>query len=151
VDEAGLHETVEAIGQRAVAVTADVSDDALVRAYTDDTVERWGPARRLTAIVRSIRSSGASWKTVGRVQQRRRQPAFLSIYAATKAAVDDAFEGSARRPGSSPSPVLTIEPPPLSSMCGIAARGAILMLSRSTTPNRGSAATACAPAGWTRP
>jgi len=34
--------TVASIGDAAYAVTADVSDDAQVRAYTDDTVTRWG-------------------------------------------------------------------------------------------------------------
>lgn len=34
--------TAAAIGEAAVAVAADVSDPAAVRAYTDETVERWG-------------------------------------------------------------------------------------------------------------
>lgn len=34
--------TAAEIGDAAVAVAADVSDAAAVRAYTDDTVERWG-------------------------------------------------------------------------------------------------------------
>ena len=34
--------TAAEIGDAAVAVAADVSDPAAVRAYTDDTVERWG-------------------------------------------------------------------------------------------------------------
>jgi NAD(P)-dependent dehydrogenase (short-subunit alcohol dehydrogenase family) len=42
VNEAGLRETVETIGETAFAELADVSDDAQVRAYTDRTVERWG-------------------------------------------------------------------------------------------------------------
>jgi NAD(P)-dependent dehydrogenase (short-subunit alcohol dehydrogenase family) len=37
-----VHDTVAAIDGPAVAVEADVSDDAQVRSYTDETVERWG-------------------------------------------------------------------------------------------------------------
>ena len=37
----GLEETVGQIGSSAFAVVADVSDAALVKAYTDATVERW--------------------------------------------------------------------------------------------------------------
>ena len=40
-------DTAATIGQAAHAVTADVSDPAAVRAYTDDTVARWG---RLDAV-----------------------------------------------------------------------------------------------------
>jgi dihydroanticapsin dehydrogenase len=38
----GVQATVAEIGDAAVAVTADVSDASAVRAYTDETVERWG-------------------------------------------------------------------------------------------------------------
>ena len=38
----GVRETAGMIGEAAVAVAADVSDDAQVRSYTDDTVDRWG-------------------------------------------------------------------------------------------------------------
>lgn len=48
--------TAAEIGDAAVAVAADVSDAAAVRAYTDDTVERWGGLH-------------------DGLQQRRRQPA----------------------------------------------------------------------------
>jgi dihydroanticapsin dehydrogenase len=41
-DGDSVRATVEEIGDAAFAVTADVSNDAQVRAYTDDTVERWG-------------------------------------------------------------------------------------------------------------
>ena len=42
VDEEAVRSTVAEIGEAAFATAADVSDDAQVRAYTDDTVERWG-------------------------------------------------------------------------------------------------------------
>lgn len=42
VNEEAVRETAATIGDAAYAVTADVSDDAQVRAYTDDTVARWG-------------------------------------------------------------------------------------------------------------
>ena len=42
VNGEGVRETVDMIGEAAVAVAADVSDDAQVRSYTDDTVDRWG-------------------------------------------------------------------------------------------------------------
>jgi NAD(P)-dependent dehydrogenase (short-subunit alcohol dehydrogenase family) len=42
VNEDAVHETVAAIGETAFSVAADVSDDAQVRAYTDETVARWG-------------------------------------------------------------------------------------------------------------
>jgi NAD(P)-dependent dehydrogenase (short-subunit alcohol dehydrogenase family) len=38
----GVRDTAETIGDAAVAVVADVADHPQVRAYTDDTVERWG-------------------------------------------------------------------------------------------------------------
>jgi NAD(P)-dependent dehydrogenase (short-subunit alcohol dehydrogenase family) len=38
----GVRTTAETIGEAAVAVVADVADDPQVRAYTDDTVKRWG-------------------------------------------------------------------------------------------------------------
>jgi dihydroanticapsin dehydrogenase len=41
-DGDSVRATTEEIGDAAFAVTADVSDDAQVRAYTDGTVERWG-------------------------------------------------------------------------------------------------------------
>ena len=41
-NEESVRATVAEIGDTAVAVTADVSDDAQVRAYTDGTVARWG-------------------------------------------------------------------------------------------------------------
>jgi NAD(P)-dependent dehydrogenase (short-subunit alcohol dehydrogenase family) len=42
VDEGAVRETARAIGDAAVSVAADVSDDAQVRTYTDETVARWG-------------------------------------------------------------------------------------------------------------
>lgn len=42
VNEESVQATVAEIGGEAFAVGADVSDDAQVRAYTDDTVKRWG-------------------------------------------------------------------------------------------------------------
>ncbi len=42
VNEEAVRETAATIGDAAYAVTADVSDDAQVRAYTDETVARWG-------------------------------------------------------------------------------------------------------------
>ena len=42
VDESAVQDTVAAIGDAGFAVAADVSNDADVRAYTDDTVARWG-------------------------------------------------------------------------------------------------------------
>jgi NAD(P)-dependent dehydrogenase (short-subunit alcohol dehydrogenase family) len=42
VNEEAVRSTVAEIGETAFATAADVSDDAQVRAYTDDTVERWG-------------------------------------------------------------------------------------------------------------
>jgi dihydroanticapsin dehydrogenase len=38
----GVRDTAETIGDAAAAVVADVADHPQVRAYTDDTVERWG-------------------------------------------------------------------------------------------------------------
>jgi dihydroanticapsin dehydrogenase len=42
IDRDAVEETVRSIGEAAVAVTADVSVAAQVKAYTDATVERWG-------------------------------------------------------------------------------------------------------------
>lgn len=42
VNADAVRETAGVIGEAAVAVAADVSDDAQVRSYTDDTVDRWG-------------------------------------------------------------------------------------------------------------
>ena len=42
VQPEGVAEVAREIGDAAVAVTADVSDPAAVKAYTDATVERWG-------------------------------------------------------------------------------------------------------------
>ncbi len=42
VNGEAVRATVSEIGDGAVAVAADVSQDALVRDYTDETVERWG-------------------------------------------------------------------------------------------------------------
>jgi len=42
VNEASAGETAKTIGEAAIAVGADVSNDAQVRAYTAGTVERWG-------------------------------------------------------------------------------------------------------------
>jgi NAD(P)-dependent dehydrogenase (short-subunit alcohol dehydrogenase family) len=42
VDGDSVHATAAEIGDRAFAARADVSDPAQVKAYTDETVERWG-------------------------------------------------------------------------------------------------------------
>jgi len=42
LNENAVQATADEIGELAYAVTADVSDDSQVRAYTDATVERWG-------------------------------------------------------------------------------------------------------------
>ncbi len=42
IDEDSVRETAAGIGEAAFPVVADVSNDAHVRAYTDDTVARWG-------------------------------------------------------------------------------------------------------------
>ncbi|MGZ5128760.1 MAG: SDR family NAD(P)-dependent oxidoreductase [Actinomycetota bacterium] len=42
VNEEAVRATAATIGEAAHAVVADVSDDAQVRAYTDETVARWG-------------------------------------------------------------------------------------------------------------
>ena len=42
IDGDGVKAVAEAIGSDAVAVQADISDPAQVKAYTDDTVTRWG-------------------------------------------------------------------------------------------------------------
>ena len=42
VNEDAVRETVAQIGEAGVAAAADVSNDADVRGYTDDTVARWG-------------------------------------------------------------------------------------------------------------
>jgi NAD(P)-dependent dehydrogenase (short-subunit alcohol dehydrogenase family) len=42
VNDGAVQETARTIGDSALGVAADVSDDAQVRAYTDDTVARWG-------------------------------------------------------------------------------------------------------------
>jgi NAD(P)-dependent dehydrogenase (short-subunit alcohol dehydrogenase family) len=42
VNAEAVEDTADDIGDAAAAVTADVSDDAQVRRYTDDTVARWG-------------------------------------------------------------------------------------------------------------
>src|SRR3954451_13465290 len=42
LNEDAVRETAGSIGDRAVGVAADVSRDADVRVYTDETVRRWG-------------------------------------------------------------------------------------------------------------
>jgi len=42
VNEDAVRDTAATIGEAAFAVAADVSDDAQVRSYTNDTVARWG-------------------------------------------------------------------------------------------------------------
>ena len=42
VNADAVRETAGVIGEAAVAVAADVSNDAQVRSYTDETVDRWG-------------------------------------------------------------------------------------------------------------